>query len=45
MAAGPTSRRAQVVAGCIKVSIRASWELALGHYKASRKKYLPCQER
>lgn len=43
--AGTDSLRAQVVAGRSEASIRASWEPALGRYKALRKKYLLYPER
>jgi uncharacterized protein YbbC (DUF1343 family) len=38
--AGTDSLRAQVIAGRSEASIRASWQPALGRYKALRKKYL-----
>jgi len=38
--AGTDSLRAQVLAGRSEASIRASWQPALGRYKALRKKYL-----
>ncbi|MGI4835350.1 MAG: exo-beta-N-acetylmuramidase NamZ family protein [Janthinobacterium lividum] len=43
--AGTDSLRAQVIAGRSEASIRASWEPALGHYRAIRKKYLLYPER
>jgi len=43
--AGTDSLRAQVIAGRSEASIRASWQPALGRYKALRKKYLLYPER